>query len=144
MGAKDDEWSAARQDIREYCRGAMGSDNGEAIELTISDLTGPDHKEYEVSANSAWTVKRLRVAVCTASGIPLQDLDLAVRWNDLDETESLGSSSLDGVSEYQLLDLKHLDVFLVEAGLEPLPDSAPPGASVRQRYFYGVDVVDLF
>merc|ERR1719382_1231391 len=104
----------------------MGSDNGEAIELTINDLTGPDYKKYQVAANSAWTVKRLRVAVAAASDIPLQDLDLAARWNDLDDAASLGSGTLDGVSEYQVLDVRLLDVFLVEEGLEPLPDSAPP------------------
>jgi len=142
--ARDDEWSAAREDIREYCRGAMGSDSGEAIELTISDLSDPHDKKYKVTANSAWTVKRLRVAACAVSGIPLQDLDLAARWDDLDEAELLGGGSLDGVSEYQLLDRRLLDVFLGEADLERLPDSAPPGSSLRQRYFYGVDVTDLF
>jgi len=75
--------------------------DGRTLKLIVSDLSGPQHT---ILANTAWSVKELKVAIEAASGIPIKEQDVAADGDDVDDADLLGGPKLRGVVDYQLMD----------------------------------------
>jgi len=133
----DDNWSYEKDTIKNLRDRSSIFEDGESFQLSVQDLAGP---VFELAANTAWTVAYTKLMVADIAEIPPEQQDIGARWQDVSDTQKLKEIRAQGISELQLIDKRKL----AEAGCAGGARTEHLGERLRMKYFYGIDIIDLF